>query len=285
MKKKLIAVAVMVGILALILSVYAWKSTDQAESSQLRPADKRYKKIVERDIIYDFKIPSAEEIEQIKAEKRQASEYKSEVEKLGKEQAEKDIDAKIQKAVDYRNEMNKKGKGKIQLAEIGSHSAWLTLWTYDVDGAGGCTVNAEDPMNLFFGGNGSFANVTYRLMYANPQWTSAAGGDSCAWTGTSDPGVLYVSDLRKQATQLQDGSFANRHHLRIWWAPDDPDPNGWHQWSVGSTHHEWLCWYCYPPDHCVDDYDGSEGHVVNSVGVLFHTGKHQMAQLILINAA
>ena len=122
-----------------------------SRSSQLRPADKRYKKIVERDIIYDFKIPSAEEIEQIKAEKRQASEYKSEVEKLGKEQAEKDIDAKIQKAVDYRNEMNKKGKGKIQLAEIGITFCLADTVDIRCGWRGGCTVNAEDPMNLFFG--------------------------------------------------------------------------------------------------------------------------------------
>ncbi|MHB1324627.1 MAG: hypothetical protein ACYDGS_00830 [Thermoleophilia bacterium] len=118
MKKKLLPVFLVAGFLGLmILSVYVLKSNHvAADNIQDSPGSVTHDnagQIEEVDLVYDFKIPSEQEIAETKNKIMQSNEYKAKEEALGKEQAEKDLDKKLQEDIDYMVEMNKIGNGKI----------------------------------------------------------------------------------------------------------------------------------------------------------------------------
>lgn len=267
MKKKLV-VFIVVGLLALMLSVFARNSSSYAEANNNPeslippgPVTEVPTKTIEVDLIYDFKIPTKEEIAETKKKTMESSDYKEKEKSLGKEQAENGLDKELKKDFDYMVEMNQKGKEKIQIAKLGENSAYFTQWTYGMNSYGQCTAEAVDPMNLFFYNRGADTDVANHLWHKG--WGLASvGDDQCAWTGTYQKNPLYTSDLRQQHMQWQLGSWDLRDHIRFWSAPYD---SYWGYWSVASTHHEFFDpWYGLT--HCVNNYDNSEGYVVERMG-------------------
>lgn len=282
MKKKL-PLFLMFGLVGLALSVMFMVSISLAETDSdpaSGPISNANVERIERDIIFDYKIPSETEIAQAKNRVMEASEYQAEVARLGAQQAEKNLDEKIQADIAYYKEMNQKGSEKIQLVKVEVETvpasiemfpkehdvsgyggeAWFTPWTYEADALGNCQLNASDPINLFFWNYGNSNDVRYYLNnvggWADTEWPAA--GNQCAWTGNSDPGTLYTSSLRQQTNQLVQGNVLSRHHLRLWYAPP---ANGWGYWSVANTHLENWSWT--NRTHCVETYDGSESYVLN----------------------
>lgn len=224
---------------------------------------------------YDYQIPSDNQIAETKQKKMKTKEFEEQERKVGRQQAERDLDERLKKDLDYMKEKNELGSEKITVAEAGEHSAWFTIFTYARNEYDQCTTNRVDPVNLFFYDVGDANRVSEKLNNAG-WYTTDFGGTQCAYASNVRPpgDVVYASQMRPQTRQMAYGDPSYRDHIRIW----DGDGNGgggWEGWwTLGAVHREdaeWEWGYDRGVDHCLvpfhpygSSFDAAEYDVWNN---------------------
>jgi len=217
----------------------------------------------EIDRYYNYHIPSNGEISANKQKLMKEDKFKEKAKKVGQQQAEKELDARIKADIEDMKEKNRIGSEKIPMLEIGEHSAYVSKYTYEVNTAFQCTANIVDPVNMFFYDTGWTENVIRKLYSAGWEESPWQEDDQCAYTSSTQP-FDGINGLRKNSSHMIKG-INERDHMRMWEGGWGGGAEGW--WSIGAVHHELVEW---PLVHCLIPYspDGSsfdlaEYHVWN----------------------
>ena len=153
-----------------------------------------------------------------------------------------------------KNRANAKEVYEIETTKVGDHSITFEAVTRDGPGT---WANQKDPINMIFWYDGRSSEVKSKIDNNAPHsWHSAAGGNQ--WTFIDETGH-GGSAFWSFHTQLEEGSYTDRYHLRIFNGGYDDHSGGFDYWSVGAVHRENCTPSCHT--HYSNSWETSESHI------------------------